>query len=91
MATKKKATKKAAIERTAQRDAGDDSGSPITIGGGSMFIHYHRNDFNHHGDTDDHKKSAATVSHLFIAGDDLGGKTIDIDITKPITIVVYYK
>jgi len=90
MATKKKkASKKSGTKaRTVTRDA--QSGSPITIGGGSMFIHFDRGDFNHSGDTDDHKNPAAKITHLSVSGAGIG-KPIEKDITKLITVVVTYE
>lgn len=64
--------------------------TPITIGPGSFFLHFKHGDFNQNGSTHNHKDAGATITHLTVVSPELTDP-IDMDVTKPMTIIVRYK
>jgi hypothetical protein len=61
--------------------------SPITIGGGSLFINFKRSDFQKNGDTDNHKNPSVKITHLRIVSSE---HSVNMAVTQPMDIVVDY-
>ena len=86
--TKKSAGKKKKSGGTAKRTVFAET--PITIGPGSFFLNFKHGDFNQSSGTHTHKSATAAITHLTVVSAELTDP-IDMDVTKPMTIIVHYK
>ena len=63
--------------------------TPITIGGGSLYVHFKRSDFQKNGDRDNHKKPDVAITHILVQGEGTS-PILDMNVNEPIMIVVRY-